>query len=269
MTKHHHPSGFTLTELLVAIALVITLATIGYSGYAALRNKARMTIEINAARNQISAYLSRASDHSGMLLPGYMTDPEATNTDGDLLYHPMNARYPWRLSPYVPQVDGVLLYNGNEKYLLEDNSDYLVSVHSNLGINAVFVGGHYGSASPLKPSETTVELVGQFYLERLSQAEAPCKTLVFASARSAEGSPGYFEVRPPNIMTPVWSSGKFDPSAAASQHGFVDFRWENKAVAAMLAGNVELLDENQMRDMRRWSNQAIQENDPDFTVTLQ
>lgn len=36
----------------------------------------------------------------------------------------------------------------------------------------------------------------------------------------------------------------------------------------MLAGNVELLNETEMRDMRRWSNQAVQDDDPDFKVSL-
>jgi hypothetical protein len=34
----------------------------------------------------------------------------------------------------------------------------------------------------------------------------------------------------------------------------------------MLGGNVELLDEARMRDMRRWSIQAQAEDDPEFVI---
>jgi hypothetical protein len=51
-----------------------------------------------------------------------------------------------------------------------------------------------------------------------------------------------------------------------SAHGFVDFRWSGKAAVACLAGNVEMLDEKSLRDMRRWSIQAQCANDPDFIV---
>jgi hypothetical protein len=34
----------------------------------------------------------------------------------------------------------------------------------------------------------------------------------------------------------------------------VDLRWGGKAVTAMLGGYVDLLDESQLRDMRRWSH---------------
>jgi hypothetical protein len=35
----------------------------------------------------------------------------------------------------------------------------------------------------------------------------------------------------------------------------------------MLGGNVELLDETQLRDMRRWSHQAARANQADFMIS--
>lgn len=265
--KRHSP-GFTLVELTVVIAITTVLTSFSIAGYGIARKKARMATEVNAARNLMTAYLGHASDHSGKLLPGYKSDDTVTNLDGEPLHHPVNARYPWRLIPDMPKVENTLLFNGNERVLTEDNSDYLVSVSPNLGINAVFVGGHYGSGSPLRPSERMVEAVGKYYVSRISESIHPEKLIVFSSARHGTDRDdiGNFEVRAPNLMKSNWSSAEFEQGASPSDHGFVDFRWNGKAVTAMLAGNIELLDEEQLRDMRRWSNQAARQNDRDFVV---
>lgn len=261
-------SGFTLVELTITIAITTVLTSISVAGYSAAREKAKLATEVNAARNLMTAYLGHASDNSGKLLPGYKTDETTTNLDGELLHYPVNARYPWRLIPDMPKVEGVLLFNGTEQALENENSDYMVSVVPNLGINAVYVGGHYGSGSPLRPSDRMVEAVGKYYVSRISESVQPNKLIVFASARHGKDRDeiGNFEVRAPNTIKREWSSAEFKQNASPSDHGFVDFRWKGKAVTAMLAGNVELLDEEQLRDMRRWSNQAARTNDRNFVV---
>ena len=178
----------------------------------------------------------------------------------------LNARYPWRLAPYAPKLDGVFVYNGNEGMIHKSNRDYLVSVHPNLGMNAVFVGGHFGSGSPLRPSPRLIDTVGKFHVTHLSEVEDPAKLVVFASARHESGSVGNFEVRPPRILRDEWTAGGFDPGSPAGDTGFVDFRWGGRAVVANLGGNVDVLGIEDLRDMRRWSNQAARENDPAFTV---
>ena len=263
----HRSSGFTLVEMLVTISVIATLATLTITGVRSAREKTRTVVEINAARNLITGYLGHAAENNGWVLPGYQNDPSATNLEGEVLSDPMNARYPWRLARSLPSVKGVLLYNGTESALESENRDYLVSVHPNLGLNATLVGGHFGSGSPLPPTPRIIEAYGKFYLSHLTESDAPGKLVVFTSARSGEGKPGYFEVRPPKLTIPVWRAGKFTDDSPASAHGFVDFRWGGKAVAVMLGGNVELLDESQLRDMRRWSHQAAQANHPDYTIT--
>ncbi len=258
--------GFTLVEMLVAVTLVAALATITTAGVQHARHKAALATEINAARNLSIAYASYAAEHSGRLLPGYQSDPAASNLHGERLHHPVNARYPWRLAPYAPKVEGILLFNGNEKFLDADNSDYLVSVRPNLGINSIFVGGHHGSGSPLRPSPRMIEALGKFHVTRMAEAFAAEKLIVFASARSGPREAGNFEIRPPNTLAPEWSDKPFAKSTSPGDHGFVDFRWSGKAVVATLGGGVVMLDEDQMRDMRRWSNQAARRNDRDFVV---
>ena len=259
-------SGFTLIEVLVVIAIITSLTIGGAAAWRSARAKTRCAVEMNAARNLICAYLSKASDNGGRVMAGYQAEEGVTNLEGTPLHFPMNARYPWRLIPDVPKVEGVMFFNGNESALKEENRDYLVSVHPNLGLNATLVGGNFGSGSPLPPTPKLIEVYGKFYLSQLSEADSPERLIVFGSARASEKQSGYFEVRPPNLNRRVWSSAKFSKSRAASDHGFNDFRWSGKSVCAMLGGNVELLDEKSLRDMRRWSIQAQQAGDPSFII---
>jgi prepilin-type N-terminal cleavage/methylation domain-containing protein len=266
--KLHH-KGFTLVEILVTFAIVAAISALGLAGACAAKRKAQCAVEINAARNLIAAYLSNASENGGRVIPGYQTDSNATNIEGDPLHFPMNARYPWRLAPDVPKIEGVLLFNGNESALKSENRDYLVSVHPNLGLNATLVGGHFGTGSPLPPTPKMVATFGKFHLTNLAESSGPERLVVFASARSGENEPGYYEIRPPNLTRSVWSSAGFSKESAAEDHGFMDFRWSGKAVCVMLGGNVELLAERELRDMRRWSIQADQANDRNFLISPQ
>ena len=265
MIKHSY-YGFTLVEMLVVITVITSLGSLSFVGIRNAREKARTVVEINAARNLIVAYLGHAAENNGKLLPGYQIDSQATNLEGELLTDPMNARYPWRLAKSVPSIQGVMLFNGTESVLKDENRDYLVSVHPNLGLNATLIGGHFGGGSPLPPTPRLIEAYGKFYVSHLAEAEEPHKLIVFASARSAADRPGYFEIRPPNLTNKVWSAREFSRNGSAAAHGFVDFRWNGKAVVAMLGGNVEMHDEPALRDMRCWSNQAASANQPDFMI---
>jgi prepilin-type N-terminal cleavage/methylation domain-containing protein len=264
MKRKHQ--GFSLVEILIAITIIAVLCMAGVACVNVAKRKARCAVEINAARNLIAGYLSHASDNNGTVLAGYQTDESATNLEGEPLHHPVNARYPWRLTPSLPKIEGVMMFNGNEQALKEQNRDYLVSVRPNLGLNDVLVGGHFGTGSPLPPTPKLQEAFGKFWLSRLAESSSPEKLIVFASARHNQKEAGYFEVRPPKLNRQVWSSGRFSPEKSAESFGFVDMRWSGKAVCAMLGGNVELLDESKLRDMRRWSIQAQEANDRDFLI---
>jgi prepilin-type N-terminal cleavage/methylation domain-containing protein len=261
------PHGFTLVETLVTVSIIAALVAAGAAGINSARHKAKCAVEIHAARNLITAYLSHAAENGGKVLAGYQADASVTNLEGQPLHYPMNARYPWRLVPSVPKIDGVMLFNGNESALKSENRDYLVSVHPNLGLNATLVGGHFGTGSPMSPTPKMLEAFGRFHLTRLSDSSASEKLLVFASARSGNDQTGYFEIRPPNLNRRVWSPAQFSKETPPSSHGFVDLRWDGRAVCAMLGGNIELLDETRLRDMRRWSIQAEAANAPSFMLS--
>lgn len=258
--------GFTLMELLVTITILVILAglIVGASTFA--KRRLATVNELSAARQLMIAYHQYASDHSGKLLEGYKTDQETTGPDGEYLHFPMNARYPWRLMPYLGDPRETLTVNGNRKAWDAADPIYQVSVMPNLGINAVLVGGHYGSASPLPPTKRFIDAYGKFFVSHAHEVQDPTNLIVFASARQSEKEKGYFEVRPPKLTQTLWSSAEFDEDRPAKEHGFVDFRHGGKAVVAKFDGSAELMTEEQMRDMRLWSNQAARRNDADFTI---
>jgi type II secretory pathway pseudopilin PulG len=258
--------GFTIIELIVTVVMLATLGGLTCVGIQSSREKAKTVVEINAARNLITGYLGHAAENNGQVLAGYLADPSVTNLEGKSLEFPMNARYPWRLARSLPAVKGVLVFNGNESMLKLEDRDYRVSAAPNLGLNATLVGGHFGSSSLLAPTPRVIDAYGKFYLSHLAESGDPERLVVFTSARSGVDQSGYFEVRPPYLTGPVWSVERFTLERAAFGHGFIDLRWGGKAVAVMLGGNVELLDESQLRDMRRWSHQAARANDPDFRI---
>lgn len=261
--------GFTLVELLVTITIIAVLTGVGYSVTRSLREKAKMVVEVNAARNLIAGYLGHAAEHNGQVLIGNASKPnDVTNLDGVAVYGVEAERYPWRLAPSVPSVRGTLFFNGNEKTLDEDLGGYKATLRPNLGLNSTLVGGYFGSGSaPIKPSPRIVETYGKFYVSQLSDSDDPGGLIVFASARDGEKQTGYYQVWPPKATGAVWSTGDFKASEPSASFGFVDFRWGGKAVTARLGGNVELNTVDELRDMRHWSHQAARANDPNFTIT--
>ncbi len=264
--KNPLKSGFSLLELLVAIAVIAGLSAVGLAGVRKMMERCHCLVEMNASRNLIAGYLNHAAENCGRVLAGYRSDPSVQNLEGKPLHDPINARYPWRLAPNVPKIKGVMLFNGTESVLNQPDRDYMVSVQPNMGINATLVGGHFGSGSPLPPTPRILEVYGDFYLSRTNQAKQPESLVVFASARSKPGAVGYFEVRPPQLTRRVWNTTSHKKAVSAIDHGFVDFRWRGRAVVANLAGNVELLDEEDLRDMRRWSHQAQDLDLADFLI---
>ncbi|MEM7392581.1 MAG: prepilin-type cleavage/methylation domain-containing protein, partial [Verrucomicrobiota bacterium] len=59
---------------------------------------------------------------------------------------------------------------------------------------------------------------------------------------------------------------QYEDATSAAQFGFVDLRYNGKAVVACLDGHTETLNEEQIQDMRRWSPLAAAEDDPDWTL---
>ena len=254
--------AFTLIELLVSLTLIAAIAAVSISSISLFKRQAMMGKEMTAARNLMVAFNLYSNDNDGAILPGYKTDLSAKNQWGETLAAPVNARYPWRLYPYIHDVTRTLVYNGNEVVFNHEHGDYMVSVSPNLGMNTTFIGGHFGSGSLLRPSARVEERVGPFCIRHTSQIRYAPNLIVFLSARSnpdeAWEGRGYFEVQPPVVLRNNWESKPWSQDAKPDEHGFADLRWKGKAVAAMLDGSARLFDEEELRDMRHWSPLAAE-----------
>jgi prepilin-type N-terminal cleavage/methylation domain-containing protein/prepilin-type processing-associated H-X9-DG protein len=255
--------GFTLIELLVVIAVIAILASLLLPALAGARKRAQMTNEIAAAKHLLLAWRMYADDHEGQLFPGYRYGLEANDDQGHAIGHPVNARYPWRLAPYLD--DNFLAMYKNENAALlarfrsQPHADYVyaASVYPSFGINACFMGGN----DPVLPPETANAVYGSVVALREEDIERTSDLIVFASARGGATTPGevaqgYFEVRPPYLTRRLWSS-EFNEANPAGNYGFVHPRWGGgRAVVALADGHVETFGKEQLEDMRHWCDKA-------------
>jgi len=265
--------GFTLIEMLVVISIVTLLSSLLIPGISKAKQKANRVREQAAGRSLAQAYMLYATEHNGKLMPGY-ADQYAEDADGTPIPHPINARYPWRLAPYLNyNVAGVFHVHPSQAPQKNESREsfyYRVSVYPALGMNVFFVGGDMSGTTGqgLKPISEHEEIFGTFCVTRINQAASPSTLITFASSQHRDQGrnlPGFHKITSPRFTQSRWSQ-TWDAEAPPSDFGFVDLRWNNKAVTVMLDGSVRLMDESELRDMRHWSNQAAQTNDPDWTL---
>ncbi|MEO8427311.1 MAG: prepilin-type N-terminal cleavage/methylation domain-containing protein [Verrucomicrobiota bacterium] len=253
--------AFTLIELLAVIAIIAILAAMLLPSLAKAKTKARMIEEMSAGRQLMLGVQMYADDHDGAVFPGYVSDFSAVDDSGKLLSFPVNARYPWRIVPYLSS-SMQLIYSGQNRAKLaqlqsESHEDYVysVSLFPSLGINAFFMGGNQ---SEFPATEANAQFGGGTVITKMSDARHPSELLVFISARSAvagNNAQGYYQVTPPYLKSRQWAAN-FSPSLSPHQWGFVAPRFSRRAVAAMLDGHVANFGLQEMQDMRHWCNTA-------------
>lgn len=245
---------------------------------------AKSARELGAARNVMSAYLAYAGDNDGRLLPGIVEDPSeigfpaAVDREGHKLGGYLAKRWPYRLAPYFDyQYPGVAVVNDSladyRKQKDAAMAEYVASVQPSLGLNTTFVGGNYSFHHSEPRVDTDSGTYGSFCVTRLGQALKPGKLIVFVSARfkttsgspSGAGAQGNFYVLSPRLFGQRWSD-KFDQNSPSDRFGHVHPRWNNKALAVNLDGSSTLLGEDDLRDMRRWSNQAAERDDANWSL---
>ena len=245
--------GFTLIELLVTVAIIGLLAGLGNAAYQKATSASRQGVEISAARNLGQALLLYSQDNDGVILPGYLDprDPAVAavrNDKGQPVSPPHAAqRYPWRLLPYMNyQVRGGVWVNKLASQIPDSDPyrDYLVSLVPTLGMNMAYVGGDARS----------IQAPGRC-MTRMSRVAQPSKLIAFASGQYEDANygklDGYFEVRPP-------TGGSLSGAGLSTRYG-------GKAVAVMLDGHAEVLGLEQLKDMRRWCNEAAIQDNPNWT----
>lgn len=262
-------SAFTLVELLVVVGIICILAALVFPLWKNLESKMQVAAEISGARNAIRGWQSYASENNGMLLRGYLSfadsmKAEVKNIKGQALSFPVSARYVFRLAPYLSgQLKGSLLVNDQKKL----TDDYSISMAPSFGLNLTFVGGDYGSGSDLIPSDASFATYGKFVVQRLHEIHSPSKLIVFASSRINEpdAMDGYNAVKSPYLLEKRWADS-YQEKQPYYDYGAIHPRFDGKAACAMADGHVALLAFEELFDMRRWSNQAAEADDPNWTL---
>jgi prepilin-type N-terminal cleavage/methylation domain-containing protein len=262
------PTGFTLVELLVVIAIIAILASLLLPALGHAKRRARMIEEMSSARQLLMAVQMYANDSNDAAFPGYVSDPDLRDDRGEPIPFPVNARYPWRISPYLAQSMETLYTAENRARLRTmQNLDrelyvYSVSVYPSLGINSYFIGGNDTEFPAAQANERFGDAT---VVTRLGQIRHPSTLLGFISARSAPSGPeayGYFQVLPPYLTTRRWAP-HWSADLPPKDWGFVAPRYSKRAVTAAMDGHASVLGPAAMQDMTRWCNIADR---PDFTL---
>ncbi len=254
--------AFTLIELMVVIGIIALLAAMLLPALGKARYRASQVNEMSGSRQLLIAWRLYAEDNSDSVLPGYRYGLNATDFQGHPVNHPINARYPWRIAPYLGKSFDVMYLNENRRTLetfrrMEDPDlgVYAASVFPSQGINSVFVGG---DDVELPPTERAFDRFGRFCVLKTAEVTRPSELLVFTSARGPfEGRivPGYYVVKPPYLNARRWAVD-WNSDDGPEAWGYVHPRYNLKSVTGMVDGHVENLDRRRIQDMRHWANPA-------------
>lgn len=246
--------AFTLIELILTISIIAIIVVISIASYNTFFNKVSMAAEVYAGRNLITAYQKTAADNNGNYLPARdYTAKDVKDAQGNIIsMKEMRSRYPFRLAPYFDyKMEGTILVNKNKSQIAKifgtgPMYNYGLTIFPAMGINNTFLGGYKSSNGKIMYQDESITSI----------ANADKNIIAFVSA-GVDDIDGYEYVRPPYY----WSD---DENEDPSSNGFVDTRYNNKAVVVFLDSSIKMMGIGELKDMRLWSRKAAIENDQNY-----
>lgn len=265
--------GVTMVELLVAFCVVGVLGTLTVTAVGHARKSAYRADEVSSIRQLTQGYLLYANDNGGSLLPGspsqeQLAMAEVKNHEGrPVLMGETKKRYTFRLLPYVGDIR--LYYAGEAREFLNDvrgdgMEDYHVSLYPVFGLNRTYLGGNLENRR-WDPAETLSQITAAYDPSNLIVFASTLHGLAGAIVSGAGAYPvGKFYCEAPNGESGSW--GSYNEKSPASM-GNIHLRHGGKALVSHLDGSTALLGEEELRDMRRWSNLAAMNGDRNHKPT--
>ena len=271
--------AFTLVELLVVIVIIALLSAVILPSLSGVRDRAAQIKELSALRSTLTAWNQYATDQKGALIPAFYGNPPldalpAFYEDGKPIptdvYGSQRAvvcRWPWRLAPYLGNdFRALTMQDGDDQVKLASGNDlgkylYFSSLYPTFGMNGRWVGGDQDSSGfGAEFRDGKPNPLFNFYASRIATIKHTERLIVFASSRtkySADATntcrEGFFRVNSPNFIVPEWKAyDANDPETC----GFVSARWQGSASVGTVNGATELVPIEELRDMRRWADQA-------------
>lgn len=262
-------AGMTLVELLAAIGLIGILASIIVAATAEVRQSFYKADEASSVRQLTQGYLLYAEDNGGRVIVGRpslrsiaMTGLELVNHYG----HPVvdseaKSRYVFRLLPYIGEIR--VFFPGQARRFVSDvaghsQEDYMITLCPTFGLNETYLGGNEQSNFWNNQLESLIHT---------HDAVNPATLIVFVSTLQGPANTtgvtdgdyyvGLYRVAPPNGSNRdgSWVGRNYD-NTIPSTLGYIRLDEDGKAMVSHLDGSVTSLDQQQLEDMRRWSNRA-------------